>query len=187
MSTSVDGVPATLLAPGVSEEEVAKLRRDLGTAVRSVCPAWLADRSDDLVQTATLRALDVLRRREGNEPLSTFYLRRTAYSAVVDEIRRWRRRRETVLEQDATSAAELVTEDAGPERRAASHELGRAIRACLAVMVAPRRSAVTLHLLGHTVPEVARLLGASAKRAENLVYRGLADLRTCLTTKGFGR
>jgi RNA polymerase sigma-70 factor (ECF subfamily) len=34
------------------------------------------------------------------------------------------------------------------------------------------------------VPELGRLLGWNAKKAENLVYRGLADLRGCLTEKG---
>jgi RNA polymerase sigma-70 factor, ECF subfamily len=43
---------------------------------------------------------------------------------------------------------------------------------------------VTLYLQGHTVPETARILGWDAKRAENLVYRGLADLRQCLMGKG---
>ena len=47
-----------------------------------------------------------------------------------------------------------------------------------------RRLAVTLYLQGHTVPEAARILGWAAKRTENLVYRGLADLRQCLLGKG---
>jgi RNA polymerase sigma-70 factor (ECF subfamily) len=47
-----------------------------------------------------------------------------------------------------------------------------------------RRLAVTLHLQGHTVPEAARILDWAAKQTENLVYRGLADLRACLMAKG---
>jgi RNA polymerase sigma-70 factor (ECF subfamily) len=43
---------------------------------------------------------------------------------------------------------------------------------------------VTLYLQGHTVPETARVLDWPAKRADNLVYRGLADLRQCLLAKG---
>jgi RNA polymerase sigma-70 factor (ECF subfamily) len=34
------------------------------------------------------------------------------------------------------------------------------------------------------VAEAARILDWSPKRTENLVYRGLADLRGCLTSKG---
>ena len=33
--------------------------------------------------------------------------------------------------------------------------------------------------------EAAGILDWSAKRVENLVYRGLADLRDCLAAKGF--
>jgi RNA polymerase sigma-70 factor (ECF subfamily) len=50
--------------------------------------------------------------------------------------------------------------------------------------VPPRRHAVTLSLQGHSVPEIGRLLGWTGKKAENLVYRGMADLRECLEGKG---
>jgi RNA polymerase sigma-70 factor (ECF subfamily) len=43
---------------------------------------------------------------------------------------------------------------------------------------------VTLYLQGHSVPDAARILDWPAKRTENLVYRGLADLRACLSNKG---
>jgi DNA-directed RNA polymerase specialized sigma24 family protein len=47
-----------------------------------------------------------------------------------------------------------------------------------------RRTAVTLHLLGCPVPEVARRLGCGEKSADNRVYRGMNDLRQCLAAKG---
>jgi RNA polymerase sigma-70 factor (ECF subfamily) len=43
---------------------------------------------------------------------------------------------------------------------------------------------VILYIQEHTVPEAARILGWTLKRTENLVYRGLADLRACLAAKG---
>jgi RNA polymerase sigma-70 factor (ECF subfamily) len=45
---------------------------------------------------------------------------------------------------------------------------------------------VTLHLQGHSVPQVAGFFAWNTKRAENLVYRGLSDLRQCLESKGLG-
>ena len=54
----------------------------------------------------------------------------------------------------------------------------------VAVLVRPRRLAVALYLQGHSVPEAAKLLEWGNKRTENLVYRGLADLRECLAKKG---
>ena len=45
--------PPPTEAPGAAE-----LRAALRAAVVRVCPPWLADRADDLVQAATLRVLE---------------------------------------------------------------------------------------------------------------------------------
>jgi len=74
--------------------------------------------------------------------------------------------------------------DPDPERRAASGEIAAHIRKCLARLGASRCLAVTLYLQGCSVPETARRLSWPPKRAENLVYRGLSDLRACLVGKG---
>ena len=81
-------------------------------------------------------------------------------------------------------ATQHAAHEPAPDAAAHGREIGRVIRDCLALMKEERRTAVTLHLLGHSVPETGRLLGWAGKRAENLVYRGLADLRDCLTGKG---
>ena len=73
---------------------------------------------------------------------------------------------------------------AGPDREAASSEIARGIQDCLTRLGRPRRLAVTLYLEGCAVPEAARTLHWSVKKTENLVYRGLADLRGCLAEKG---
>lgn len=132
------------------------------------------------MQVALLRVVDVLRRREDEAALSSFYLKRAAYSAVVDEIRRRRRRREVPIEDELGA----TTRSPGPGDHAASRELGDAIRGCLGALIASRRQAVALRLQGHSVVDVGRLLGWDAKKAENLIYRGMADLRQCLEDKG---
>lgn len=147
-----------------------------------MCPAWLADRRDDIIQSALIRVTNISS-REGNAPLAASYLWKAAYSATVDEIRRVRRLRETGLDDDGAAGA-LAADNAGPERRARSREAGAAIRTCLAGLLPDRRRAVTLHLQGHTIPECGRLLGWEAKRAENMAYRGMQDLRACLEQKG---
>ncbi len=170
----------------LSEEEIAELREQLVRAVAKTCPRWLAADADDLVQGALLKVLEIARRREGTVEFSTFYLRRTAYSTVVDEIRRRRRRREVPLDE-GPGMDDQPTLAADPERLSSDSELGRAIRGCLETLIRPRRLAVTLHLQGHKIREVGEFLGWKAKRAENLIYRGLDDLRGCLDRKGFGR
>jgi RNA polymerase sigma-70 factor (ECF subfamily) len=77
-----------------------------------------------------------------------------------------------------------AADHAGPERQAESRQVGAAIRACLGRLMPDRRRAVTLHLQGHSIPDCGRLLGWDAKRAENLAYRGMQDLRACLGQKG---
>jgi RNA polymerase sigma-70 factor (ECF subfamily) len=168
-----------------SEDQIAHLRAELARAVRRICPAWLADRADDLVQVALMRVMEIQNKSEGNAELSTFYLQRAARSALIDEIRRRRRRQEVTLDEAmAESYPAARAPEPDPERAASGRELGRAIQGCLGRLIRPRQVTVTLHLLGHSVPEAARLLGWSAKRVENLVYRGLADLRGCLELAG---
>ena len=119
---------------------------------------------------------------EGKDSVPASYLWKAAHSATIDEIRRARRANESGLDSLGPEAA---APQVSPERHAASRLLGDAMRACLTVLPRDRRLAVTLHLQGHTVPECGRLLGWNAKRAENLVYRGMEALRGCLESKGF--
>jgi RNA polymerase sigma-70 factor (ECF subfamily) len=174
------------VAVGDEVLDFATLRQDVARAVARLCPRWMADRRDDLVQAAVMRVMHITARRsasgEDHQPLSTSYLYRVAYSVLVDEIRRLRRLRETDLEDEGVNAVAFATEN--PERTMASKEVGRGIHECLTGMKRERRLAVTLHLQGHTVAEAARILDWAAKQTENLVYRGLADLRRCLMAKG---
>jgi RNA polymerase sigma-70 factor, ECF subfamily len=160
----------------------------MARAVRSQCPAWLRDHAEDIAQVALTKVMAAERRAEGERPLSPFYLYRAAHSALVDEIRSRKRRAETPIEgiregDDEERSFEPRGQD-NPESSASFRELGLAVRDCLVNAKRERRLAVTLHLLGHSVPEAARILGWNAKRTENLVYRGLADLRQCLLGKG---
>ena len=172
--------------PSGFEQDLVQVREALVRAVVRVCPPWMADRADDLVQVALLRLVDLHRRSDGTVDFSPYYLKKVAYSAVVDEIRRLRRRQEVALDEERPEF-HPATPQPDPERLTVSGEIGQAIRDCLGRLVRPRRLAVTLHLQGHRGAETARLLGWSAKRAENLIYRGLADLRSCLEAKGITR
>ncbi len=172
-----DGRPS----PPSGDEDYARLRQQLARAVARLCPRWLADQADDIVQCAVVKLLD---RGEGSGPLPPSYLWRVAYTTMVDEIRRRRRRREVSLDDGADDAPGAGIAEADPERLGGAREIGRAVRECLRGLVEARRLAVVLHLQGHTVAEAGRLLGWGDKRVENLVYRGLADLRRCLGAKG---
>ena len=126
-----------------SELDLEALRRDLKRAVAQTCPRWMADRSEDIIQVALMRVTEIYRKREGNAEFSSFYLRKAAYSAVVDEIRRLRRRQEVPLENDSSEIVyEPVAETPDPERNARGPaRAGQAIRDCLGRLVRPRQLA----------------------------------------------
>jgi RNA polymerase sigma-70 factor (ECF subfamily) len=163
-----------------------ELRDALVRAVRRQCPGWLSHDADDIAQAALTKVM--ARERAGAvAPLSSFYLYKVAHSALVDEIRRRKRRREEPLEpsgpgEEPRSIEPRAVGDTADAMRL--RELGVAVQACLRAMKRERRLAVMLYLQEHTVPEAARVLGWVVKRTENLVYRGLADLRQCLQAKG---
>jgi RNA polymerase sigma-70 factor (ECF subfamily) len=167
------------------DERFEAIRPVLLRAVSAVCPRWLSDRRDDIVQIAMAHLCDMQRRSGETAQLGPSYLRRVAYTAVVDEIRRLRARPDIRSAEDVEEAAGIELETPNPESRYRGREAGDAIQACLGGLIPSRRAAVTLRLLGHSVPEISKMLGWTRKKTENLVQRGLIDLRQCLRDKGF--
>lgn len=169
--------------------DAAQTRAYLSRVVARICPARHVDRRDDIVQDAVLRVVQLARRRECPGQFSPAYLSKVAYSALIDEMRRLQRRGEVALHAESVGPKSSVRHPASaphdsPEKRAESQELGMQIQDCLSGLSRDRRLAVTLYLQGASVPEAARHLGWGAKRTENLVFRGMADLRACLRAKG---
>lgn len=166
-----------------ADEQHRELRRRLVSAVRAVCPPALLDRQDDLVQAAMIAVLKQEEKHGHSREVPSSYLRRAAYTAMVDEIRRLRSQNEVPLEVEGT-AEQNPPDLEDPERRALSNEISNSVRACLQRLATPRRLAVTLHLLSYSVPQIAERFHWNNKQAENLVYRGLGNLRQCLEAKG---
>jgi RNA polymerase sigma factor (sigma-70 family) len=159
------------------------LRRRVERAVRRACPPWAGDRAEDIVQNVLVRLVASQKKRETDATFSAIYLEKAAHGAFVDEVRRLARRKESGV-GDSTALDQEPSPIANPERGAASAEIGAGIQDCLARLLHPRRLAVTLYLQGCPVAEVARRRRWEFKRAHNLVYRGLNDLRACLDGKG---
>jgi DNA-directed RNA polymerase specialized sigma24 family protein len=167
----------------MDEAAIATLRRQLVSAVRRACPPWLASRADDLVQTALLRIVDPSGGDGGKTVPHPSYLRKVAYSVVVDEMRRNFHR--TEIQEDPEVGLDANPGGVpSPENALASRSLYRALLVCLGDLDRPRRAAVACHLQGYSVPESADFLGWTKKKTEHLVRRGLTDLRACLGEKG---
>ena len=160
-----------------------QLRADLEKAIHKICPAWMSPYKDDLIQVGLMRVMDLHQKNSGKE-LNRTYLYKTAHSALVDEIRRLRRRNETDLVDESGEDLPMPDQGCTPERQILAREIGNHIGDCLARMITPRRLAVTLKLQGESGPQAADILGWSLRKVENLMYRGLDDLRHCLQKKG---
>ncbi len=185
------------MAPPPPDDEIKRLRKALARAVDRACPSWLRNHADDLVQIALQRVMDAADRRkkrlqqeekpedEENPEYSASYLQRVAHNAVVDAVRSWRRQGWVSLDDETRH--QFKAPGADPEQGAIANELGREIRGCVQELVEARRRPVILHLMGHSVVDVAARLELGVKQAENLVYRGLADLRRCLESRGMKR
>jgi RNA polymerase sigma-70 factor (ECF subfamily) len=161
-----------------------EIRATLVRAVASLCPGWMTDRRDDLVQQAMMKLLRHEEKGELNPAPKASYLWKVAHSVTVDEIRSVRRKRETSLDSAESEPNDrLEDERAGQDR--AMWELGHAIRECLGTLESRRRRVVALHILGHSLPETAEHSGWRYDQVRNILYRGLKQLRFCLTGKGF--
>jgi len=152
-------------------------------AVRRSCPAFLAAQADDIAQDVLLQLLKKLEKDEVKTTFSSIYLLKAAHGMTVDEIRRRNRRRELTGMGDVMLEEKRLAPN--PELETMGRSLGHEIRRCLEGIIPARRVALTLHLLGCPVPEVARRIGCPEKSADNRVYRGLKNLRECLAEKGF--
>ncbi len=164
-----------------SAEAIARVQETLRRAVARVCPRELAGAREDLVQNAMVRLLQRERQGEqiGGRPAS--YLWRVAFTVALDELRRLRRGQALAEER---GRRDIDEQPASPEGAGRRKELATAMRTCFEALPEPRRLAVGLHLQGLSGEEASRALRWSPKRVQNLTYRGLADLRRCLTAKG---
>ncbi len=176
------------ISPGfpVEEEALAEVRELLLRAVRRRCPKWLIDESEDLVQDVLVKLTEKTGSSREVTELAPGYVVRAAYNHLVDEIRK--RRNGRLLLQPAESGDERVDDlQPGPDRSYQSRQIGRAVWECLGNLQAPRRQAVTLYLRGHKAKSSAQILGCPVRKVQNLVFRGIRDLRQCLAEKGVAR
>lgn len=170
----------------IDERELSALRGRIQAAVRRVCPGWLSADVEDVTQNALIKVVDIFRRSGDRNPeVTPSYLRKVAYTCTVDAIRTRRQSRQSEVSMETTDGPRPhPSSDPGPDRRTEGAEIGRGIEDCLRRLVRPRRLAAALYLQGHSVPEIGRLLSWTPVKSNNLVHRGIADLRRCLERKG---
>ena len=164
--------------PSVARDLAHRVQR----AVRTVCPVSFSADRDDLAQAALTRIVRRVRAGASPKTFTPAYVRTTARNAVRNAHRGRSRAPERA---DCDPGQSLAGPDTGdPEVRLHRHEIAAAIEDCLGALPVPRRDAVRSYLLGESVADIAVRNGWDRKRADNLVYRGLASLRRQLGARG---
>lgn len=118
---------------------------------------------------------------ESIESTRTSYVYRAAVTAAIDI---FRQRRSQVESLGETASREIAARRAGPDQDAELGDLTQRIQAALDSIVESRRVVVRMHLAGYPKEEITTLLGHTPAQTRNLLYRGLADLRAALTSRG---
>ncbi len=140
---------------------------------------------DELLQELRVRFWRA--RKDGLRDLSAGYIRRAAISASLDIIRLRRATRNVSFDDDEShTCAPLATPTAGPAELLDQSELARRVAQAVDGLAPPRRAVVRMYLEGYRREEIAELLRWSDAKTRNLLYRGLADLRSALLAQGIG-
>ena len=140
---------------------------------------------DELVQEVRIRLWKAEERESGSASTAS-YVWKTAEAAAIDLFRR-RRTREHGAVRLATDAGEVpVGMTADPAQRLQQMELVNQVSVAVSQLQESRRVPVRMHLAGYARTEIADALGWTEPKARNLIYRGLADLRVILRSKGIG-
>ena len=182
----------------VSEALESTLER-FGAMVRSV--AWRRGlRGQDLEEVLQEVRVRMWRARGDSAAIQASpasYVYRTAMSAALDLLRQRRRAigsnqagDSAMSDSAATAMLESVPstlpEGGSPARVLDAAELERAVESALTAIPASRQAVVRMYLMGHPLPEIARLMCWPEPKTRSLLYRGLAGLRAELVARGYG-
>ncbi len=168
-----------------------------GALVRRV--AWRhrlsGDDLDEVLQDVRVRLWRAHGQSEQLATVSASYVYRTAMSAALDLLRR-RRRSSTVsaTSRDTTEDSDTAVDDlaasveghSNPQAALDASETSRAVLAAIERIPKSRRAVVRMYLMGHPPMEIAGLMGWTEPKTRNLLYRGLADVRAELASRGYG-
>jgi len=134
---------------------------------------------EDIVQDVRLRIWRLLE-TEKNVVNIASYIKKIVNSAVIDQLRKWKRE-EGVFQAEKKKIAELEL-GYNPEVDRLN-KLKDLIATAVEALIESRRQVVKLYLLGMSIEEIADYLKWSQDKTRNLLYRGLADLKGRLKDK----
>jgi RNA polymerase sigma-70 factor (ECF subfamily) len=132
---------------------------------------------DDISQDVRLRLWKLLNAEKKVDNYAS-YIKKIVDSAVIDQLRRWKREEGIFRAEKNNKIAELeLIYNPEIERLARLKEI---ISRSVESLIPSRKQVVKLYLLGMNTEEIAAYLGWSQDKTRNLLYRGLADLKNRL-------
>jgi len=134
--------------------------------------------AEDIVQESFLRAYRQIGRFEARANFGT-WLYRIVVNCAVDRLRTRPKGRLTGI--DALLGETAVESRPGPDRLAASEEIGRKVRDALDALTPLERAAFTLrHYEGLSIAEIGGILNLGTSAAKHGVFRAVRKLRAAL-------
>jgi RNA polymerase sigma-70 factor (ECF subfamily) len=136
--------------------------------------------AEDAVQETFLRAYRSLSRFDARSQFAT-WLHRIAANTSVEILRKHQRSRPERTGEEAGTASPLPSQAPGPDRRALSQEVERAVRGALADLSPTERAAFVLrHFEGRSIAEVCGALGLRESAGKQAIFRAVKKLRRVL-------
>jgi RNA polymerase sigma-70 factor (ECF subfamily) len=141
---------------------------------------------EEVMQETRIRLWKALGTSDRIQQAPASYIYRTVSSAALDFLRRRRARREHTLDDSGESPAHQLATARSAEDGQRQDEIQRVVAESIELLVESRRAVVRMYLAGFDREEMQELLGWSEAKTRNLLYRGLADLRATLESRGYG-
>ena len=179
-------VYATMPAMPELEDTIRTIIDRYALLIRKIIQAHLFARDgvdpEDIEQEIRIRLWKSLRKGKNIGQL-TSYIKKMAYTATIDELRRQKKQapyRETLpgdgrLEQVDEAAG--VQDPSSPASALEQKETRRALKELLADLSLDRRQVLNLYLVGMSIDEICATSGWDRTRVRHLLYRGIDELR----------
>lgn len=130
---------------------------------------------DDLVQEIKIKIWNILKSEKKITNLSS-YIRKIIDSTVIDHIRKIKRENNLFSIESENKASELKNKHI--DNPIQENELKKLIGHAVESLIETRKRAVKLFLLDMSIDEIAEYYNWSRDKTRNLLYRGLADLKS---------
>lgn len=135
---------------------------------------------DDISQEIRIKIWRLLR-NEKNIKNRASYIKKIVNSSVIDLLRKWKRDQGIMFVEKQKKVSE--TKKGYPAVISLEENLSSTVAEAVDSLIESRRKVVRLHLMDMTIEEISLYFNWSMDKTRNLLYRGLADLKSFLKNK----